>query len=271
MIIYGSRMYFKKNLVNSFGRCQYCGSYSKQRSYQAIKFGHIYFIPLIPLGSKSQVLNECRSCDMGAHIKMQDLDPMVDSLAERFKDWIIEIQDGNHEIEAGENGEKINGGELIAGILEELYCLKEIENVDSITTILDSNNMGYEKAMVMGRWHEIQGKLDEAKQEYESAHRIAPDRTLPLYQLGLAAVNSNDQVTAESAFSRYTKLEPEDASPWIELAGMYEGKKDWPNIIRTYDEIYTLAPDVIPDKGMKKLYKKACKKSGQQGKFLAQM
>ena len=68
MIIYGSRMYFKKNLVRSFGECENCGRYGKRVSYQARKFGHIYFIPILPLGSNSQVLRECKSCSMGSHI-----------------------------------------------------------------------------------------------------------------------------------------------------------------------------------------------------------
>ena len=68
MIVYGSRMYFKKNVVNSFGECEHCGGFGKTTSYQARKFGHIYFIPLIPMGKSSQILRACKGCSMGAQI-----------------------------------------------------------------------------------------------------------------------------------------------------------------------------------------------------------
>jgi len=65
MIVFGSRMYFKKNVVKSFEECEHCGVYGKMISYKARKFGHIYFIPLIPMGKSSQVLRECKKCKRG--------------------------------------------------------------------------------------------------------------------------------------------------------------------------------------------------------------
>lgn len=271
MIVYGSRMYFKKDVVKSHGECQYCGDYAKQKSYKASKFGHIYFIPLIPLGGQKQILNECSVCGMGNHVSLADLDPMVDSLADRFKGWIMEIQDGATEI-APEPGEaKVNSGVLIAGIIEDLYCLKEIENIDSINAIFDANNMRFEKEIVQGRWNEIQGNLDQARNHYESAHRANTSDPLPLYQMGMASTKGGDIPGAEEAFGKYMKLKPDDPSPYYELAGLYECQWDYPKIVTTYDAIFTMTPEILSNKKVKKLYKKACKKSGQQGKFLAQM
>ena len=131
MIVYGSRMYFKRQVVKSWGSCQFCGNYGKQRSYQAMKFGHVYFIPIIPLGGRAQVLNECANCDMGSHIPVKELEPRVESLKEQFMTWINEIQDGNTEITPEDQSEPLNIGVLLGGILEDLYCLAEIEDVSS--------------------------------------------------------------------------------------------------------------------------------------------
>lgn len=271
MIIYGSRMYFKGNVVKSFGECEHCGAFGKLTSYQAKKFGHIYFIPLIPMGSKSQVLRECSRCNMGAHIPLKSLDPMVDSLSDQFKSWILEIQDGKSEIIPEGGDEPINVGFLIAGILEDLYCLKEIESVDTISSIFKSNNMHYENEVVMGRWHEIQGDLQQARMSFQAAHRTRPDEPAPLFQIGTLESRFGNVQGAEEAFEKYVAMCPNDISPYIELAGLYESQKNFGKLVQAYDMIYTLNPEVIPDKGMKKIYKKACKKSGTQGKFLAQM
>jgi tetratricopeptide (TPR) repeat protein len=271
MLIYGSQMYFKKNVVKSNGECEYCGAYGKLKSYQARKFGHLYFIPVLPQGPRSQVLRECKRCSMGTHIPLNDLEPMADALSDQFKSWIVAIQDGQTEVVPNGGTEPVNVGVLIAGILEELYCLKEIESVESISSILAASNMGYENEIVQGRWHEIQGDLEKAKMSFQAAHRSRPREPMPLFQMGSLAAKSGNVQEAESAFQSYSKLMPEDISPYIELSGVYEKTKNFAGIVRAYDMIYTLNPDVIPDAGMKKIYKKACKKSGSQGKFLDQM
>lgn len=271
MIIYGSRMYFKSNVVRSVGECQYCGAWGRQVSYQASKFGHIYFIPLIPMGAKSQVLNECASCNMGTHIKVADLGPVVDSVTDQFKSWIMAIQDGKTEIipEGGE--EPVNVGVLIAGIVEDLYCLKEIEGIESISAVLNANNLSYENNIVEGRWNEIQGDLEGAKLSYIAAHRVRPKDLVALYQIGMTEVKLGNTTGAEDAFAKYLALSPNDIGAYVELASLYEGQKDYPKIVQAYDKIYELNPDVISDRGMKKVYKKACKKSGVQGKYLNQV
>ena len=271
MLIYGSRMYFKKNTVKTFGECDHCGAYGKLTSYQARKFGHLYFIPILPLGAHSQVLRECRQCEIGTHLSMTDLEPVVASLGDQFKSWILAIQEGETELIQDGETEPVNIGHLIAGILDDLYCLKEIESVESISTILTSSNLNYENEVVMGCWNEIQGDLENAKNHFQSAHQSRPEELLPLYKLGSVAAKAGKVQEAEAAFEKFSKLAPEDITPYIELAGLYEGKKDFAGIVRTYDMIYTLNPDVLPDKGMKKVYKKACKKSGVTGKFLHEM
>ncbi len=271
MIIYGSQMYFKKNKVKSFGICEYCGNYTKQNSYQATKFGHLYFIPLIPMGGRTQVLQECSSCKMGSHIPLKQLDPIVDSLADQFKSWIVAIQEGQTEVMTDGVDEPVNTGVLIGGIVEDLYCLKEIESIDSITQILDANNLGYEKSFVLGRWYDIQGQTEKAKFEFQAAHRMRPNESAPLYNIGMAEVKLGNAAGAEEAFAKYLEIVPDDISIFIELAGLYESQKNFEGIVKSYDRIYDLNPDVIPDKGMKKVYKKACKKSGLQGRYLKQM
>lgn len=271
MLIYGSRMYFKKNVVRSYGECEHCGGYTKKVSYQARKFGHLYFIPILPLGSHSQVLRECKSCSMGAHIPTQQLEPMIDSLSDQFKSWIMAITEGETEIRIDPDSPPTNAGVLIAGILDDLYCLKEIENVESITAVLDVNNLTYERDVVMGRWFEIQGDLEQARNAFQAATRSRPQDATAYYQLGLIEVMRGDVPAAEEAFQHYTKIHPEDHSAQLELLGLYEAKKDYEKLVPTFDYLFEKIPELLEQKRFKKLYKKACKKSGMQGKFSTQV
>ncbi len=271
MIIYGSRMYFKGNVIKTVGECEYCGTYGRLTSYQARKFGHIYFIPIIPMGAKSQVLRECAHCSMGTQIPLPQLDPIMDSLADQFKSWIIAIEEGQRELIPEEGAEPVNIGVLIAGILEDLYCLREIESVDLISSVLNANDMRYENEIVMGKWWDMLGDLEQSRMSFQAAHRVRPEEPIPLFQMGSIDTKLGDVQAAEEVFEKYIKLCPEDISPYIELVGLYELQKDHAKIVQAYDMIYTLNPDAIPDKGMRKIYKKACKKASVQGKFLSQM
>ena len=271
MLIYGSRMYFKKNLVRSFGECEHCGRYGKRVSYRARKFGHIYFIPLIPLGSHSQVLRECKSCSMGSHIPTGQLEPMIDSLSDQFKSWIMELTDGKTEIELEPDQPPTNIGLLITGILDDLYCLNEIENVDSITNLLDANNLPYERDLVMGRWFEIQGDLDQARLAFQAAVKTRPNDGAAVFQLGLIEILRGDTPAAEEAFNRYLQIYPNDHSPHLELLGLYESQKDYAKLVPCLDILFQCIPQLLEQKKLKKLYKKSLKKSGLQGKFSTQV
>ena len=271
MLIYGSRMYFKQNVVRSFGECEHCGRYGKHVSYRARKFGHLYFIPLIPMGSHSQVLRECKSCSMGAHIPTEKLEPMIDSLSDQFKSWIMELSEGKTEIEIEPGQPPTNIGVLITGILDDLYCLHEIEDINSLTDVLDANDLEYERHLVMGRWFEIQGDLDQARLAFQAASDARPNEGPAVFQLGLVEILRGDAEGAEAAFNRYLHLHPDDHSPHLELLGLYEGQRDYPKLVSCLDTLFESLPALLEQKKIVKLYKKSLKKSGLQGKFSTQV
>ena len=271
MLIYGSRMYFKQNLVRSFGECEHCGRYGKHVSYRARKFGHIYWIPLIPMGAHSQILRECKSCSMGAHIPTDRLEPMVDSLSDQFKSWIMELSEGKTEIQLEPDEPPTNIGLLIAGILDDLYCLNEIEDINSITDVLDANNLQYERHLVMGRWFEIQGDLDQARMAFRAASDARPDDGAAVFQLGLVEILRGDTDAAEAAFVRYMQIHPDDHSPHLRLLGLYEDQRDYHKLVPCLDVLFENIPELLDQKKIVKLYKKSLKKSGLQGKFSTQV
>lgn len=268
MLVYGSRMYFKENVVESVGTCEHCGHYTQQTSYIGRKFGHLYFIPLFPLAVRSQILNECGNCSTGTHIPLTDMEPIQDEVRGKFKEWIEHVQNGKNEVHLPDDEEPVNVGILLAGVLENLYCLQEIKDVESVLAVLKSNEMHHEAEVVSARWHELQGNLDHAIASYQAAHKLSPEDLYILFNLGRIERLLGKDAQALEAFHTCLELEPKALDVLIEIAGIYENKKDFPKIVESYDKIYDLRPDLVSEKGMKKLYKKACKKSGIEGKYL---
>lgn len=128
--------------------------------------------------------------------------------------------------------------------------------------------MQYDAHIVEGHWNEMMGELAGARSCFQAASQLRPEESAPVYQLGKVCVYEGNIVGAEQAFNHYIAMQPDDLSGYIELATLYERQKDYAKIVDTYDQIYTMRPDLVADKGMKKIYKKACKKSGNQGRFL---
>ena len=208
---------------------------------------------------------------MGVHIPVSRLDPVVESVEDRFKSWIVEVQQGNTEVDLPNMEIKSNVGMLIAGILDDLYCLKLIENVDSISAILLAQGMDYENEIVQARWMESRGTLDQGKARLEAAAKLRPNEGFPQFQMGRLEVLRGNVKGAEEAFLQYLKKFPDDFAAHIELATLYERANNFPKIVESYDKLYSMKPELIGNAGMQKLYKKACKKSGIGGKFLGQM
>ena len=103
MIIYGSKMYGKSRVVETWGYCDSCGAYSKRQNYNARKWGHLYFIPLIPDGPRVRVLYECAKCSQGLHIPETEVPAMLSDLCQTRDNALNAILAGQKEF--NKNGE----------------------------------------------------------------------------------------------------------------------------------------------------------------------
>ena len=270
MIIYGTRMYFKRNRVVAYGKCGQCGRYCKQVSYQARSFIHVYFIPFIPTGARVQVLGECSKCRMGKQLAVSELQPIATALDQEFKAAVMEIQEGNNTLTSPEGDEPVNIGVALAGMLENLYLLNQIRDISSLSELLQASEMQFEDHVVRGRWLEMKGKLEEAGAEYYAAHEIRSDEPAPLYQMGRIAIIQNNGELAEKCLGRYSELCPEDYSPLAELVDFYSSRKEHDKVVAFCDKLFSAVPGLLGDKDFCKTYKKACKKAGITGEFLQQ-
>ncbi len=69
MIFFGWGHYSKRNPEHRHGICEACGHAGQLHSYSCTKFAHLYWIPLLPLGSK-RIIDQCPSCKAGGEMSL---------------------------------------------------------------------------------------------------------------------------------------------------------------------------------------------------------
>ncbi len=84
VIIWGSRHYGKRRAAVVRAACESCGRAGYKRSYEAWHAGHLYFIPIIPMG-RQRIFRMCSACDQGrvasgkewARIRATEIEPRL--------------------------------------------------------------------------------------------------------------------------------------------------------------------------------------------------
>lgn len=69
MIFFGTGHYSKRNPQHRHGICESCGRAGQLHSYNCTQFAHLYWIPIIPLGSK-RIMDQCPSCKAGREMSL---------------------------------------------------------------------------------------------------------------------------------------------------------------------------------------------------------
>ena len=268
MLIFGVGLYFKSRKVRSWGYCELCQAFKRQLSYQATSFGHLYFIPLAPLSGRIQVMRECNHCGAGSRIPKKQLTQFVEMRREQLTSSLSQIRAGQRELQLDGVEEPVDLVSTMSAVVSDLHCVKEIENIESISQAALQQGMRFENEMIRGRWFEMTGDDQQAITCYGAAHRERPDDPLPIYEIGTAQIRRGNAAEAEVAFAKYLQLNPGDSSVFFDLATLFEKQKNWNKVVEYYDKIYSMSPELVSNQQMMMAYKRACKKCGLQGRYL---
>ncbi len=257
MIIYGSQMYGKKERVTTWGSCEHCGAYAKQHSYSARKWGHLYFIPLIPMGGHVRVLFECSQCSMGSHIPIEQLPAVTDSVREGLKPAVAASMAGEQTFVDPE-GDELHTGAQLAGAVSMLYAC----NVgDVVPSLLEKLPDGPARSLVEGSEYQVTGNPDAAIDCYKRAAKASPEDVVPLLWLAELLANRGRREEARAVYEKAAEMQPDNVGIVANLADLCEAMKDWDGVCDHYETLFAAAPSLGEDKKLVKTYKKACKKS----------
>ena len=180
MIIFGSRMYGKNDVLNGLGRCGECGYYGQLSNYNARKWGHVYYIPLIPSGPPVRVVKECPKCNRGLHITENEVEETMLEMRRAADAAIDAIVGGAIEFNRDGSGEPQSCLGAIFGNVDFLLCLGGREHVDSISLRLGEKQRGYEQQLVSAAVFEFDGDPKAAAGAYETASRLDDRDRFPL-------------------------------------------------------------------------------------------
>ena len=255
-------MYGRKNLVRGWGHCDSCGEYSRRKNYTGRKWGHLYYLPLVPCSGRLRVTHECGKCGYGFHLPAREVPALLASLAQTADEAMNLLMAGEDTID--DDGTPTPCVESLIGDAELFHGLGASERVEWIVTTLRDRGLAYAHAMVHGKMLELEGDLDGAQSLYAKAVADHPDDERALRAMGSVSLLTGDYERALDALGKVFELS-EDREDRLGLRqimiGLHEEMGDYDQAIEQYEQCFELSPKLAKDKKFKKAYNKACKKA----------
>ena len=98
------------------------------------------------------------------------------------------------------------------------------------------------KAFEKGVHAEKNGKLDDARKDFETAVQIYPRSANTWFQLGTVLEKQNQPEEARKAFTKATTIDAKFLPPYLSLASMAYAAQNWPEVLSLTDHILGLDP-----------------------------
>jgi len=264
MIIFGSRMYGKRDVLKGWGRCDECGHNGQLSNYNARKWGHIYYIPLIPSGPHVRVVKECPKCNRGFHIPEADVEETVLEMRRAADAAIEALAAGASQFNRDGSPEPEDCLGAIVGPVELLLCLGGREHAEHITRRLEEKQRGYEQQLVTAAVCEFDGDPRAAAGAYETAARLEDRDRTPLLLAGEMWFAGGELDRALEAYRRASTLDPHDLDALQGMIDVYTAQDDHWQVSEIYERAFSVVPALRNEKKVMKAYKKSCKKARRQ-------
>lgn len=265
MIIYGSKMLGVKNVVNGYGECPHCGKYGKHRSYDARKWGHVYWIPIIPSGGPVRVMKECGSCNMGSHVPQAEVGKLYQRIEELMQPCVIAAGEDSRVFHDSQGGETHNGPFLLEAV-ELMYTAGYRKEVPELIELLNNDAARYEHGLASGQYAEIRGEAQAAYQAYQGAAEAAPNEPLPLLLMSEIQLRAGRAQEALGLLERACAIQPDDVQLILAKAAPLEALGRFQDVSDVIDRAIQFAPQLAQDKKFMKLRKKFAKKAEKAGR-----
>lgn len=91
-----------------------------------------------------------------------------------------------------------------------------------------------------------EGNLESARQSFEAIHQAYPERTGPLANLGILAMESGDTDTAQTHFETVIELDPEHAAALNHLGVIARQNGEFEKAEDYYRNALEASPDYLP-------------------------
>ena len=264
MIIYGSKMYGVKNVVKGIGSCPHCGAYGQHKSYDGRKWGHLYFIPLIPAGGPMRVMKECAGCSMGSHLPQAKVGELYANIEKMMQACVLAASEGARSFDDDE-GNETHTGPFLLDAIDLMYTAGYRSEIPELINLLDSDISRFEYGIASGAYQEIQGNADGALAGFQAANHADPDQPLPyllLADFNARAGRSEEQL---DMLDKAIALEPDNPQLLLVKLDPLEKLGRYQDMLSVMDQAEQMIPGLDRDKKYKKQRKKIEKKAAKAG------
>lgn len=249
LVVYGSKYYGRKNAFSTMGVCENCGHFGPLRHFNGKKWGHIYYIPLIPSGPRSRVVNECKNCETVMAIPEKNVPKMVVEILEDVQQLIATEREIENEPET------LNATlASIAGYYELIVKLHAMDGENKFKSLLDRSRFKLARAVVDAKAAEMKGEDHTLERILEGESSAV---NLPYINLTLADayLRTNQLNKAEERFLIAAAADHENIYPRYMLLMIYKANDDRGRFLSLYNEVVAIDPKLAKDKAIKKYYK----------------
>lgn len=261
MIVFGSRIYGKKDVLHYHGTCEQCGVYGPQRSYSGRRWGHLYWIPLIPETGPLRVLHECKACKNALAMEANEAEVYAVRMREAADRGLAALLAGQETLTLEDK--TLDAVNEVAGSLDLLLAMGESKYVKLLVAALRQQpSCAFACSICEGIWAEWDGDVDSAETHFRNALRISTRSTLPAISLARIYRSREQYDQAEAVLEQILAASGDGTLNGL-LALVRTGKGDHEGAAKAYEAFFEAMPGAASDPGLRKDYRKACKKAGR--------
>jgi tetratricopeptide (TPR) repeat protein len=272
-VIYGTRPYFHRNKVAQYGFCDHCSHYVKASSFDARRFFHLYFIPLIPTEGKRRNHKTCPKCKVSQSFVPEDFNNLILRFKESSADAVIALLDGEKtfvETTQASDGQTSDAAPLHAvpylfTVFDWLYASGNASFCQGILQQLMAPSCNFARNMLTAKLATMQGDTSGAMEMYRSASLAEPTDPFPVTQEAFLLVSKKMVPEAIDAFKeaiRRTTEPSEQIGLYAQMVDLQMSQKQFPDAVVSYEKLIELAPMLANEKAISKGLAKARKKAG---------
>jgi hypothetical protein len=266
VIIFGTRAYFRSNKVSQYGFCNHCDQFAKFSSFDAMRFFHLYYIPLIPTQGSRRNHKMCPKCNVVQLFEPNVFGEIITSLKDQTADAIVALQSGDTTFTDDKpDAEPIECVPFLHSVLDWLYAANNVEFCNSILSQLDSPNCRFARSILEAALETMRGNLDKAILAYKDAASVDPASPQPHQLMGHLLIQRNRR---EEAIDSYKSALALTSDPQIQLglniqlADQEMTAKRFADAAASYERAVQIRPELASHAPFAKALKKAKKKAG---------
>ena len=232
MILFGSRNYGRSNVLSSYSTCGNCGVFGKLSSFDTSCMGHIYWIPLIPLGRR-RITDMCPLCKTGRQMGLREYNNMKSKAL-------------SHAVTSMKS-EPDNPGVAVSS-LQTFMAYGDRQSLQSLAPVLGEKHVTDATVQHMvGEAFEYLGDLERSVEYYRRALHIDQSPTYS-EKLAMALIRTGDPGEAEKQLAHIWELKDKTKIGYLYF--LVEGYRHYgrhTDALRTLVKIEEIDPTAAED------------------------